>query len=78
MTYGKNHIVGFNGEFGVVFYIAYGFNSAVFGIIAAEFCSEYYLSAKRIISFLMFFTVSDNLSVPMCGFASYMISSGAP
>ena len=55
VTYGKNHIVGFDGNFSIVFYIAYGFNSAAFGIIAAEFCSEYYLSAKRynIVSYVL-------------------------
>ena len=55
VTYGKNHVVGFNGEFGAVFYIAYGFNSAAFGIITAEFCSEYYLSAKQnnIVSYVL-------------------------
>ena len=33
---------------------------------------------KAIICFLIFLTTSFNISVPTCGFASYLISSGAP
>jgi len=33
VTYGKDNIVGFNGGFGAGFYIAFGFNSALFGFI---------------------------------------------